>query len=111
MSGGDNGLGMIVLFFVYGLAFFLMGFAILGEMRWASRSKLAASLAFLAVFGLLHGLLEWTDMFLHIVRGLGATRWESTLEMVHFFLLPLSLVPLLIFGIKVLSDSLEGVRV
>ncbi|MDP6783354.1 MAG: hypothetical protein QGG56_07290 [Dehalococcoidia bacterium] len=48
---GDSLLTMVALFFVYGLAFFVMGFAILGKMRWAGRSKLAANLLFLALFG------------------------------------------------------------
>lgn len=107
MSGDGHQLAMVALFFVYGLAFFMMGFAILGEVRWAGRSKLAASLMFLALFGLLHGLVEWTDMFLYVVRGVGATGWEEGLELAHFVLLPLSLIPLLIFGIKVLTDSVE----
>jgi hypothetical protein len=55
---------MLVVFFIYGLAFFLMGVAILLQPRLGSVFKIENSLWLLAGFGLLHGLGEWMDMFL-----------------------------------------------
>jgi len=55
---------MLVVFFVYGLAFFLLGTAILLKQDKRSTLKLRSLLLLLAGFGLLHGASEWSDMFL-----------------------------------------------
>ena len=62
---------MLLVFFIYGLAFFLLGIAILLQPRWGSAFNIGNSLWLLAGFGLLHGLAEWMDMFL----TLGDTYW------------------------------------
>jgi len=45
-----------LVFFVYGLVFFLLGLAILLQSRQHSRLILARSLHWLALFGVSHGL-------------------------------------------------------
>jgi hypothetical protein len=62
---------MLVVYFTYGLAFFLLGISILLQRRLGSVFKLGNSLWLLAAFGLSHGLGEWMDMFL----TLGDTYW------------------------------------
>ncbi len=52
-----------VVFFVYGLAFFSMGLAVLLESRRTSEFRLAGAMMFLAGFGIIHGAHEWLDMF------------------------------------------------
>jgi signal transduction histidine kinase len=52
-----------VVYFIYGLAFFSMGLAILLESRRTSEFRLAGVMMFLAGFGFLHGVHEWLDMF------------------------------------------------
>jgi len=52
-----------VVFFIYGLAFFSMGLAILLESRRASEFRLAGAMLYLAGFGIIHGIHEWLDMF------------------------------------------------
>ena len=54
---------LIWIFFVYGLAFFGMGLAILLEIGHISDRRLRYALRFLAVFGLVHGIHEWMEMF------------------------------------------------
>ena len=58
------GYDMILVYFVDGLAFFSMGFAIALEIRPSSGLKLARYLRYLAAFGILHSLVQWSDMLL-----------------------------------------------
>ena len=53
---------LIVIFFLYGLAFYSMGLALLVESGRASELGFARSMRLLAGFGLLHGVHEWIDM-------------------------------------------------
>jgi hypothetical protein len=55
---------MLVVFFIYGLAFFMFGTAILLKQDKRSTVRLRSLLLLLAVFGLVHGMSEWSDMFL-----------------------------------------------
>lgn len=49
----------IVLYFVYGLTFFVMGLAIFLQSSKNSDLRLAKKLRYLAAFGISHGLAEW----------------------------------------------------
>ena len=53
---------IIPIYFVYGLAFYSMGLALLIESGRSSGLHLARAFRFLAGFGLLHGIHEWLDM-------------------------------------------------
>jgi signal transduction histidine kinase len=91
-----------IIFFVYGLVFFLLGFAIILQTRRSSRLDLARSLRWLAAFGITHGFYEWGDLFIPIqAEYLG----ETAMRVLYFFhrvLLPVSFVCLFQFGIAVL---------
>jgi hypothetical protein len=50
---------MLVLYFSYGLAFFVLGIAILRQPKRGSAFNIGNHLWLLAGFGLLHGLNEW----------------------------------------------------
>jgi hypothetical protein len=52
-----------IIFFIYGLAFFVMGISILIVPKKESTFKLSGILWPLAWFGLIHGLNEWLDMW------------------------------------------------
>jgi signal transduction histidine kinase len=54
---------MVLIFFVYGLAFFSMGLAITLEAKRGSDTRLRHGLRALAIFGILHGIHEWVEMF------------------------------------------------
>ncbi len=54
---------MIIIFFIYGLAFFSMGLAVALEGGRGSDPRLRHSLRALALFGLIHGAHEWVEMF------------------------------------------------
>jgi signal transduction histidine kinase len=91
---------MLVVFFVYGLAFFLLGTAILLKQDKRSTLKLRSLLLLLAGFGLLHGASEWSDMFV----ALGETYWTPFLfriiKTIGFYLGLGSFVFLLAFGLR-----------
>ena len=93
---------MVLVFFVYGLSFFLLGTAVLFQTRKGSGFKIGQHLWLLAGFGLLHGLNEWLDMFLL----LGGTYWNPSglkvIEVIRFFVGQISYVFLLQFGMRLL---------
>jgi signal transduction histidine kinase/CheY-like chemotaxis protein len=97
---------MLVLFFIYGLAFFLFGTTILLKEDKRSTLRLRSLLLLLAGFGLLHGMGEWSDMFL----TLGQTYWTPFLfqfiKVSGFYLALVSFIFLLAFGVRsVVQDS------
>ena len=53
---------LIIIFFLYGLAFYSMGLALFVESGRASELGFARSMRYLAGFGILHGVHEWLDM-------------------------------------------------
>lgn len=95
-----------VVFFIYGLAFFSMGLAVLLESRRASEFRLAGAMLYLAGFGLIHGVHEWLDMF----ERLG--KFENlTIEQTFLFsglrlgALILSFSFLVVFGITLITAN------
>ncbi len=54
---------IIFIYFVYGLAHFVMGLAVALETGRASQLRLSRALPFLAAFGITHGINEWIEMF------------------------------------------------
>ena len=93
---------MIVVYFIYGLAFFSLGLAAFLESRHASKLPLGQQLPWLAGFGLLHSLVEWSDMFLLIIPpGLQHT----ILLVLRSILLPLSTLLLVRFGTGLIKEA------
>jgi signal transduction histidine kinase len=71
-----------LIYFVYGLVFFVLGLAIALQSRRHSRLLLARHLGWLAAFGLLHGLHEWGDLFIPIQQaGLPAPIYSMLLTL------------------------------
>ena len=95
---------MLVVFFIYGLAFFLLGIAILLQSKRGSAFKIGNSLWLLAGFGLLHGLGEWMDMFL----TLGDTYWTplgtEVLKIASFYFGAASFICLLHFSLIIFQN-------
>jgi signal transduction histidine kinase len=94
-----------VILFVYGLVFFLLGFAIILQTRRSSRLDLARNLRWLAAFGITHGFYEWGDLFIPIQAEYLN---ETTVQILYFFhkiLLAVSFLCLFEFGIAVLPSN------
>src|SRR5512136_4967 len=88
-----------LLVFAYGLVFFILGVAVALQARRTSRLEFARSLAWLAAFGILHGLHEWGDLFIPIQAAYlpaGTTNWLRVLQLA---LLVASFVCLFEFGL------------
>lgn len=89
-----------VAHFIYGLAFFSLGFAALLEMRESSELALGRQLPWLAAFGLTHSAVEWSEMFLlgNLPAGMA-----NSLGTARIVLLELSALLLIRFGIGLIT--------
>ena len=87
---------MDVVFFVYGLSFIAMALVIFAQPREESRYELASSVWLLAAFGLVHGVLEWMDLWT-IVKG-------AKLELGKTFFLFISFGFLFEFGRRLMQS-------
>ncbi|MGF1735159.1 ATP-binding protein [Photobacterium satsumensis] len=57
-------LSVFIIYLIYGLAFFAIGFSITFRNLKFSRLQIATALPTLAVFGFIHGLHEWSELYL-----------------------------------------------
>lgn len=89
---------MVLLFLVYGLAFFLLGFAILIYPKKDSSFKLAKCLWLIAAFGISHGVNEWIDLLLLLQK-------TETLKTIRAFILPVSFLFLIQFATKTIVET------
>jgi|SRR5215211_2937999 len=92
-----------LILFVYGLAFFILGFAILLQVQQSSRLELARSLRWLAAFGITHAFNEWGDLFIPIQAQYLSSTMIRLLLVLQLVLLAASFACLFQFGISVLS--------
>ena len=97
---------IIIVYFFYGLAFFCMGLIVLLESRRTSALRLSGALFFLAMFGIIHGLHEWFEMF----QKLGATSATAIpswllLDELRIAHLVVSFVLLIMFGVHLIFVS------
>lgn len=98
---------IVVIFFVYGLAFFSMGVALSLESLRAPRLAERRVLYPLAVFGLLHGMHEWIEVLLLQGVWLGIP-FPEYIDSIRYSLLVISFIPLVYFGLLTLSDPQRG---
>jgi signal transduction histidine kinase len=87
-----------IIYFVYGLVFFILGFAIILQTRQSSRLDLARSLRWLAAFGIAHGFHEWGDLFIPIQSAYLSPEILRILYIFHLILLVVSFAFLFEFG-------------
>lgn len=92
-----------IILFVYGLGFFILGFAIVLQVQQSSRLELARSLRWLAAFGLTHAFNEWGDLFIPIQTHYLSLVLVRALRILQLVLLAASFAFLFEFGISVLS--------
>lgn len=85
-------LHMDFVYFIYGLAFVFLGIVILTYGRKTSQHVIAGPLAFLGMFGILHGIHEW-GVFWTLIRDPG-----DGLELFNLLNLILSYLALFEFG-------------
>jgi signal transduction histidine kinase len=95
---------MVLVFFLYGLGFFVTGVAIWVEASRRSDLPLAQGLSLLAAFGFIHGSHEWIEMFQLIARGSSMLFSQAP----RLPVLAISFILLIEFGLRLLT--LEGGR-
>ena len=90
------------IYLIYGLGFFTLGLAVALEAGRSSDSRFARAMRPLALFGLLHGVHEWIEMFVLVSTNAfdwTAPAWE---EWARLGLVALSFASLASFGIQML---------
>jgi signal transduction histidine kinase len=92
-----------VIYFGYGLVFFVLGLAIALQSRNFSRLDLARSLKWLAAFGFAHGFHEWGDLFIPIQSVYLSPIGFRWMHYFHLFLLGTSFTFLFEFGTTLLE--------
>jgi signal transduction histidine kinase len=96
---------IIVVFFFYGLAFFCLGLALALASRRDSEFRFVQAIVPLALFGFLHGIHEWVEMYQKIAV-LSSGYFPATLdEVIRLALLVASFAMLLGFGFTLLSPE------
>ncbi len=91
-----------LVFFVYGLIFFVLGLAIALQSRRHSRLILARSLHWLALFGFIHGLHQWGDVFIPIQAAYLSPDMINLLTAIQEGMLAISFACLFQFGLDLL---------
>lgn len=99
---------MQIVLFVYGLVFFVMGFAILVRNRGRSEVPLARRLNLLGIFALLHGVADWGNVFIPIQAAYSSPVTVQALRLLQVIISTVSFVHLLLFGWWLAGDSLPG---
>jgi len=94
-----------IIYFVYGLVFFVLGLAIALQSRHSSRLALARNLTWLSAFGFLHGFHEWGDLFIPLQAEYLAPSFIVVLHYIHLLLLATSFACLFEFGVALLGPS------
>jgi len=94
---------IVVIFFIYGLAFFTMGLAIAFDSSGRIiDSRRRRAMLLLAAFGLVHGLHEWLEMFVKIVETEGRFQVSPGVELTCMVMLTFSFGLLNLFGFNML---------
>jgi signal transduction histidine kinase len=92
-----------VIYFAYGLVFFILGLAIALQSRSYSRLDLARSLKWLAAFGFAHSFNEWGDLFIPIQANYLDPKTIEIMHYFHLLLLSSSFAFLFEFGVALLN--------
>ncbi len=99
-----------LVFFVYGLTFFVLGLAIALQSRHASRLEIARTLPWLAAFGFAHGFHEWGEYFIPIQASYLSAGVIAALQRLRLLLLAISFAFLFEFGLRLLGSSARPQR-
>jgi signal transduction histidine kinase len=90
----------VIVMFIYGQVFFVLGMAIALQSWRHSRLALARNLNWLAAFGIAHSLYEWGLIFIPFQAGYLARPLVELLRTTHAVLLALSFACLFQFGVE-----------
>ncbi|HLE14354.1 MAG TPA: sensor histidine kinase [Anaerolineales bacterium] len=100
---------LVLVFFIYGLAFFSMGIALALESGRTPVLVERRAIRPLALFGLLHGMHEWVEIILLQGIWLGVP-FPPQLASVRVGMLAISFIPLVYFGALMLQRTEQRYR-
>lgn len=90
---------LLIVYFLYGLSFFSMGLVLILESARTSSLELIRLLRPLAIFGLLHGIHEWLEIYLIQARRLQVDL-PTWMNWIQLAVLTTSFVALAVYGIQ-----------
>ncbi len=99
---------MLPVFFIYGLAFFCLGLTASLQHTEDSTFELRHCLWALALFGFLHGMSEWADMFSLFGDAYWTHAGSQVINIAGFYLALSSFVFLLDFGVSAAFSKISG---
>ncbi len=94
---------IIIVYFFYGLSFFIMGFAVLLEFGHSSKLDFARAVRPLIGFGLIHGSHEWFEMFMLIRERISGPYTAPWVLPVRLTALATSFLFLIAFGARLIT--------
>jgi len=106
MSASNLNADIVLVFFIYGLAFFSMGLAMALESRRSPLLAEARVLAPLSVFGFIHGGHEWLEMMIEIMGWIGVGI-PAYMPWIRIGVLIASFTSLIVFALQVMGPQ-EG---
>ena len=95
----------IIVLFVAGQVFFVMGLAVALQRRHGSQLPLARPLVWLAGFGIVHGLMEWGYLFVPVQAGFLPQPVIELLLVVQLLMKPISFAFLFQFGVELILST------
>jgi len=93
------------VYFVYGLAFFVLGLAVALEVARSETTRFSRAMRPLAVFGFTHGFNEWVDMFALIGQQAYNFEPNTPFTLFRLALLSVSFASLAAFGVQMLNPA------
>ena len=100
---------LVLVYFVYGLAFFGLGLVLTLACSRAADLRFMKAIRPLAGFGFLHGIHEWIDMFQTIRRQTSGVEPSTTEEIIRLVILAGSFSLLLAFAAQLLEKDARKV--
>jgi len=100
----------IIIYFIYGLAFFSMGLLVITEGGRSSDERVRKALRPLAGFGLVHGAHEWLEMF-SLIANLSGQQISPFITGLQISLLSFSFLSLAAFGGYLLAKDEVAQRI
>lgn len=101
---------IVLIYFLYGLAFFAMGLALVISGQRTSQLRFGRATRPLAAFGILHGIHEWIEMFQHLAAKANPSAPVLAEEMVRVTVLAASFLMLLAFAVHLLLPDGTSTR-
>jgi signal transduction histidine kinase len=96
---------IVLIYFLYGLAFYSLGLAVLLESQKATQMPFVRALRPLTAFSFMHGVHEWGEMFQKILELTQGYRLSVNEEVLRLVWLAGSFCALIVFGMMLIVQN------